>query len=156
VIFATDGSGPSDAAEATLAWPCFDRAEIRVLSVADVYEPWRTGIAPTMYQEALDAYQRDLDDAQANHKRLADATAARLQKSGRNATADVRVGDAAAEILDAVDAWQADMVVMGSRGQTGLKRFFLGSVARNVVHGAHVNVLVAHARGEIEEQQAAA
>ena len=156
VVFATDGSEPSAAAEATLGWSIFDNVEIKVVSVADVLEPWRTGIAPTMYQEALDAYQRDLDGARATHKRLAEDAAERLRKLGRNVTSDVRIGDAAAETLDAAEGWKADLIVMGSRGQTGLRRLFLGSVARNVVHGAKVSVLVAHARGGRDKQGAAA
>lgn len=156
VVFATDGSEPSAAAEATLGWSIFDDAEIKVVSVADVLEPWRTGIAPTMYQEALEAYQRDLDSSRQTHKRLAEAAAERLRKLGRAVTSDVRTGDAAAEILEAAEGSEADLIVMGSRGQTGLKRLFLGSVARNVVHGAKVSVLVAHARGGREDQGAAA
>lgn len=35
-----------------------------------------------------------------------------------------------------------DMIVMGTRGRTGLKRFLLGSVANGVVHHAHCPVLV--------------
>ena len=55
-----------------------------------------------------------------------------------------RTGDAAAEILTAATEWQADLVVVGSRGQTGLTRILLGSVARNVVHGSTASVLVVH------------
>ena len=43
----------------------------------------------------------------------------------------------------------ADVIVMGSRGQTGLTRVVLGSVARNVVQSSRASVLIVHgpARG---------
>jgi len=35
-----------------------------------------------------------------------------------------------------------DLIVIGTRGRTGLKRFFMGSVANDVVQHAHCSVLV--------------
>ena len=42
----------------------------------------------------------------------------------------------------------ADLVVVGSRGQTGLERIVLGSVARNVALGSDASVLVIHQPAE--------
>ncbi len=52
-----------------------------------------------------------------------------------------------AEIVRRAEAWHADLVVVGSRGATGLARLLLGSVAENVVRYAHSNVLVARPAG---------
>jgi nucleotide-binding universal stress UspA family protein len=52
------------------------------------------------------------------------------------------VGDAAAEIVAEAAAWKADLVVLGSRGHTGLTRVVLGSVARNVLQGTDASVLI--------------
>jgi nucleotide-binding universal stress UspA family protein len=71
-----------------------------------------------------------------------------LRAAGRDSTADLRSGDAAAEIIEAIGEWQADLVVMGSRGRTGLTRLLLGSVARNVVHGTSASILVVRAAVE--------
>jgi len=35
-----------------------------------------------------------------------------------------------------------DLIVIGTRGRTGLKRFFIGSVANGVVQHAHCSVLL--------------
>ena len=35
-----------------------------------------------------------------------------------------------------------DLIVIGTRGRTGLKRFFMGSVANGVVQHAHCSVLL--------------
>ena len=51
-------------------------------------------------------------------------------------------GHAADEILKAAQAVRADLVVVGSRGLTGLRRFLLGSVAHKVARHASCSVLV--------------
>ena len=51
-------------------------------------------------------------------------------------------GNAADEILKAARYVRADLIVMGSRGSTGVKRVFLGSVSNKVVHSAGCSVAV--------------
>lgn len=145
ILFATDGSETSAAAEAILlAWPIFDRAAVRVLSVANVVEPWHTGIAPTMYRQVVDAYSRDLEESKVQHRRIASEVAARLAATSRSVDHRIATGDAATAIVAAADEFGADLVVLGSRGQTGLTRMVLGSTARNVLHGSHASVLIVH------------
>lgn len=145
VVFASDGSAPSVAAETLLTtWPIFDGLPIQVVSVADVVEPWHTGIAPTMYREVIEAHAKDVAGAEAEHRRIADETAARLRAAGREVQAAVRTGDAAGEILAAIAESGADLVVIGSRGRTGIARLVMGSVARNVLHGSGASVLIVH------------
>jgi len=38
--------------------------------------------------------------------------------------------------------WQADLIVIGTHGRSGLSRLLLGSVAEGVVRGASVLVLL--------------
>jgi nucleotide-binding universal stress UspA family protein len=60
----------------------------------------------------------------------------------------VELGAPYAEIVRRAEAWNADLVVVGSRGRTGISRAMLGSVAEHVVRAAHCPVLVARpARG---------
>ena len=153
VIFATDGSDPSAAAETLLStWPIFEHLPIDVVSVAEVVQAWHTGIAPTMYREVIEAHAQDLAEARVEHTRIAEETTARLRARGRQAEAATRTGDAAAEIIAAVAGVGADLVVMGSRGRTGLASVVLGSVARNVLHGSTASVLVVHESKAAEAQ----
>ncbi len=149
VVFATDGSETAAAAEDVLArWLIFAGLPIRVVSVADVVRPWTTGIAPTMYTQVLNAYAKDVAEAEAEHLGIARASAERLVDAGRRAEASMARGDAAAEIIAVARESGADLVVVGSRGQTGLKRIVLGSVARNVLVGSDASVLVIHQPAE--------
>ena len=89
-----------------------------------------------MYLEAANASRR-------HHDELAREMAATLRSAGLEAEGERRDGDAATQILAAANATKADLIVVGSHGRTGLRRLFLGSVARNVLQHAPCSVLVA-------------
>lgn len=55
---------------------------------------------------------------------------------------DLRMGEPAREILDYAQEIDADMIVIPSRGKTGVRRWMLGSVAERVVRRARCPVLV--------------
>ncbi len=52
-------------------------------------------------------------------------------------------GHEAEELLKAIKRIRADLVIVGSKGLTGLRRFLLGSVAHKLAHHAQCSVLVA-------------
>lgn len=51
-------------------------------------------------------------------------------------------GDPADEIIRLANIYKADLIVIGSRGLTGMKRIVQGSVSSQVVEEAHCSVLV--------------
>lgn len=53
-------------------------------------------------------------------------------------------------ILEAADELNADLIVMGSHGRTGFKKFFLGSVAQEVLSISPLPVLIIKSVNEIE------
>jgi nucleotide-binding universal stress UspA family protein len=149
VLFATDGSEASAAAgELLRSWPIFEGLPIRVVSVADVDAPWHTGIAPTMHARVAAAHAEDIELARAEHSQVLERAATTLRAAGRPVETSLRTGDAAGEIIAAAEEAGADLVVLGSRGRTGVTRLLLGSVARNVLQGSRTSVLVVHAPGD--------
>lgn len=58
-----------------------------------------------------------------------------------NVETQLRLGHAAAEILDATEELRCDLIVMGAHGRTGLGRLLRGSVAEAVLSGARCPVL---------------
>ena len=122
VLLPTDGSDASEAAMHVVArWPLFEAAHVRVTSVATTRGTHGT------------------DDAAA---RSAEGAAAYLREHGREATWEVVAGSPAASIADLAARSGADLIVMGSRGRTGLTRTVLGSVSREVLKAADCSVLV--------------
>jgi nucleotide-binding universal stress UspA family protein len=53
-------------------------------------------------------------------------------------------GDPAEVILQAADDTDADLIVVGSRGMTGAKRFVLGSVPNKVSHHTPCDLAIVH------------
>jgi hypothetical protein len=77
------------------------------------------------------------------HETMAREMAGQLRVAGLTAEAELRTGDAASQIVAAAQAWDADLIVMGTHGHTGLERILLGSVARNVLQHAPSSILIA-------------
>ena len=125
---------------------------IHIISVADVVRPWTIGIAPTMYGMASETYAADLRQANEEHQRIATDAGARLRDGGRAVDVEMRAGDAAGEIIAAAEERGADLIVLGSRGRTGITRLLLGSVARNVLSGSTGSVLIVRDEAEVPAQ----
>lgn len=51
-------------------------------------------------------------------------------------------GDPAGALLDTAKAVAADLIVVGNRGMTGMKRFVTGSVPNKVAHESDCDVLI--------------
>lgn len=84
-------------------------------------------------------------DSRAEAIALTEAVVASVKEAGITVEADLRVarGDhVAKEILDAALSFQADTIVVGSRGLGPFPELFLGSVAHKVVQLARCPVLV--------------
>jgi nucleotide-binding universal stress UspA family protein len=74
---------------------------------------------------------------------LIEQTAAALTEAGYQTTTQVREGHPAQEIMRAAQEVEADVIVVGARGLTGLQEFLLGSVSARVLRYAPCSVLVA-------------
>ncbi len=74
---------------------------------------------------------------------LADEMVERLGSWGVESEPDVLEGPAAEAILNAANAHEADLIVVGSRGLGQFRGLLLGSVSDRVVRYASVPVLVA-------------
>ena len=65
-----------------------------------------------------------------------------LKEFGANFTTHILVGHPASTIVDYADTGKFDLVIIGSKGMTGLQRVFMGSVSTAVVQQVHCDVLV--------------
>ncbi len=140
ILVAIDGSENSGAAVRSVTqrpWPA--GTAVRVLSVA------RPVIPPGELPLAGVAYDQMTREVVAETGKIAARAADALQKSGLVVEPVVREGDPRTEIVLEADRWKADLVVLGSHGRTGMKRWLMGSVAEYVVRHAPCSVEVARA-----------
>ena len=151
IMLADDGSvGAATAAAFLDDWAIFTEAALQIVSVVDVGRPLSTsGEAPMIYPAGEHLY---FDSLQKERERAQKTVATRAKgfkpRSGA-ITKSVREGDAADQIFAAASDFAADLIVVGSRGQTGLARFSAGSVARQVLLGAKCSVLIARGSAQV-------
>ena len=101
-----------------------------------------------------------IDDAERIRHALESMTEQIPEAQFGNVQLDVRLGDPGQVVTDLADELDAELVVLGSHGRTGLTRLVLGSVAERVTRLAHCPVLVvklplARAKGAEPAQTAA-
>jgi nucleotide-binding universal stress UspA family protein len=143
VVLGVDGSPGARLAEHLLTdWPMFCGLPASVVAVATTGVPWNPGMGSGLYESVLDSYARDVDSARREVADLAQGVADRLHGAGIAATAHVREGDPAAELVSFARGRSRPLLVLGSRGHTGLARLLLGGVARNVLYHAGGSVLI--------------
>jgi len=141
VLFATDGSASARGALTFLASLHYlaDRP-IEVISVGA-----RASSIPTLVMGTgpgrMPSENPVLADREHTEAKAAIAVEA-LRASGHPARWSVAAGDPAHEIVEAARAFGSDLIVVGSRGNTGLDRLLLGSVARNVLLHTDCSVLI--------------
>lgn len=86
-------------------------------------------------------------DAQRNSAEASVAkTAALLRAQGLQVTTSVELGNPKSKIIEDAAEWHADLIVLGSHGQTGLERFLIGSVSDTVARHAHCSVQIVRIR----------
>ena len=143
VVFADDGSISARTAEVALTeWPLFTGVDVTVLTVAEEGFPYAGSVAPVLYPDTMYGYAEAASERIRLAREEAEATTARLRDAGFEARCEVREGDAAHEIVACARAREAGVILVGTRGMTGLRRLVLGSVARNVLLHADCSVLV--------------
>lgn len=146
VIIGVDGSVYSDVAVNEVArrpWP--EGSVVKVISAV------RLPFMPTEETRSLpNSYYSQLEKTE-NEKAQTAVTKAVARLQGGKATqsgieSEIILGDAREVMLDEAARWEADLIVLGSRGLGGFKRFLLGSVAQGVASYAPCSVEVIHGR----------
>ena len=149
ILLAVDGSEFSDAAVEEVArrpWP--DGSELDIISV---YEPpalpiTETFVLPQSYYEEMEKAGQEQSREAINKaiERL------RLAQTNLRINSEIARGYPADVVLDRANRCGADLIVVGSHGYSGLKRFLLGSVSQNVSSHARCSVEIVRAKDTTE------
>jgi nucleotide-binding universal stress UspA family protein len=140
ILLATDGSTFSEAAARLLALRFrTEDAEVLVLQVVEplvfsVPPQMASGYAPEMAVRLQEQLKRAKDSVARTVEAL---RATGFKADSRVVEKEIRTG-----ILDVATEWPANLIVLGSHGQKGLRKFLLGSVAEFVARHATCSVLV--------------
>jgi nucleotide-binding universal stress UspA family protein len=118
-----------------------ERATLLLLHVLTPPSPFVPigGEVPASYLELLSAARRDA------RRRLA-ALLARARAAGARTGSRLVEGGPADEILKVARRWHPDLIVIGTHGRGGVRRFLMGSVAEHVVRRAARPVLSVRSR----------
>lgn len=114
--------------------------------LANVQEP------ATLYElvVAHDPQVIDQVSAAAGAHTLAPAEAL-LTEANISFESEVASGDPANTLIDILERYECDMVVMGASGMSSLRSALLGSVSNEVLHAAGVPVMIVKTRSEDED-----
>jgi nucleotide-binding universal stress UspA family protein len=139
ILVAVDGSEASlHALEVATKIAEDNKAELTILTVAP-YPP------PMITEDAMPTYlPQYTDDLRESHKKMLSKLNKELKAAhpDLNTVPIVMEGHPAKMIIDAAKAREADLIVVGSRGQSGVLDWMLGSVSQQVVNSCTAPVLV--------------
>jgi nucleotide-binding universal stress UspA family protein len=140
VLLAYDGSDEADRAADFLDRGMFnEKVEVTIATV------WPE--QPAAMQAPGSGAEQFMNTVKTAVAELVEKVRSRLP-SGRFATVtEVLVGDPSKALVRLADERKMDLIVVGTRGLSGVKRMFLGSVSHAVVHKAPCAVLVVKGGG---------
>jgi nucleotide-binding universal stress UspA family protein len=98
--------------------------------------------------EFLAIAQQQLDREMADSKQWLSGLEKQAREAGVDASWDWATGEPGPHICHHAKDWQADLIVLGRRGRSGLAEVFLGSVSNYVLHRAHCSVLVVQGQSQ--------
>ena len=132
ILVPTDGSDPADrAVDLAAALAAATGARLHAINVVDLGVVWGEADTGRVVEALDDTGQQTVDEAA---DRAADAGVGCVETAVLHGTPHREVVDYAAD-------HDADLVVIGTHGRSGLERYILGSVAERVVRLSDVPVL---------------
>lgn len=134
---------------------------LHVLSAMDegyptpVY-PGPDSVYPGLHEQAIRAYAEQWEVYQRETLTYLKNLTEDVSKTGVPVEFTQNIGDPGKVICSLASTWNADLIILGRRGHTGIKELFLGSVSNYVLHHAPCSVLTIQGEKELAGQETAA
>ena len=135
IVVGTDGSETADVA-LQRAGALAKMTGARVEVVTGYREDYAMVAGTGMYVGDL------AGDARKSADGFLEAAAEKLRSEGLEVETHCMGGDPADAIIDVAEATNADLIVVGSKGMRGGRRFLLGNVPNKVSHHAPCSVMI--------------
>ncbi len=157
VLFATDGSHDAKMAITLLKRLNLPKsAHVTIFHVVDTSASLTTMATLTAHVDVAQLAEAITRTGEQAGERLLQEARRELGRRTFCVESKMTKGHAAEEILKAAKRFRSDLVVVGSKGLTGLRRFLLGSVAHKVARHASCSVMVVRqplARGKSQKNK---
>ena len=135
------------------------KADLMLVHVLSAYEDGSPGLPVRAYHTyypiadsiAWDTYQKRWEAYEQEGIEELRKLAAEAMTQGIKTEFTQTAGDPGRVICDIAQSWEADLIIVGNRGRSGLSEFLLGSVSNYVMHHAPSSVLVVHGTEFIEQ-----
>lgn len=142
LVVGADGSESAQhAIDVVSRWPIFHGMPARVVGVCRASSNWNA-LTAAVYPAWVEGDTSTAEERRCQLTEIADRASGQLASAGLQPTVEIREGDPAEQLILAARADQADLIVVGSRGQSTITRLVLGSVARKVLLHADASVLI--------------
>ena len=133
ILIATDGSDPAaHAFKVALDLAEKYGAALRLISV----------VRPPEFGEEVES-EAVIENSRKHYHHILKPLKAQASAHVQHVECEVLIGHPAERIVIEAEKWNADLIVVGHRGHGLMGRWLLGSIAKQVMHHATCDVLVA-------------
>lgn len=123
------------------------QAQLMLLHVLSPFEDGYPSVAFSgvdglmLHQQAIETFSRQMEMLEKEGLAFLQALTDRATKEGVTTEFSQNLGTPGGAICAVARTWNADLIVMGRRGRTGLSEVLLGSVSNYVMHHAPCSLL---------------
>ena len=105
-------------------------------------------IYPSISSTVVESYQTAWNQFVEHSQSLLNQQISETRQTGVDVSGVLLYGNPGAQLCEIARTWNADLVVVGSRGLSGISELLIGSVSNYVLHHALCSVLVIHGEKE--------
>ena len=130
---------------------------VHVLTERDPGAPQLTGgylggpLYPSISTTVIASYQTAWNQFVTHSQSLLDQQISAVKENGIQVSGVLLYGNPGEKLCEAAETWNADLMIVGSRGLAGISELLIGSVSNYVLHHAPCSVLVVHADKQLPD-----